>query len=157
MIMKISKLTDYGILVLNHLARTGVTLQSTEEIATATALPLPTARKVMRTLTESGLVLARRGSKGGYRLSRSPAQIPLLAIVEAFEGRVSLTECSSETVNCDIQPHCSLADNWGGINFVLTTVLAGISLNDIRNPDKLSRMMSTFRGANEQIHVVNID
>lgn len=155
--MKISKLTDYGILVLNQLARTGVTLQSTEEIAAATALPLPTARKVMRTLVDSGLVLAKRGSRGGYRLSRSPARIPLLSIVEAFEGKVNLTECSDETVRCDIQDQCSLAGNWGGINFVVKTVLAGISLNDIRDPQSLSKMMASFQPSNEQIQLVSID
>ncbi|WP_221799714.1 SUF system Fe-S cluster assembly regulator [Oceanobacter mangrovi] len=155
--MKIGKLTDYGVLVLNHLARTGVNLQSTEEIATATGIPLPTARKVMRTLVDAGLVLARRGAKGGYRLGRSPAQIPLLAIVEAFEGKLTLTECSSTESDCEITEQCSLAGNWVGINQVLGMVLAGISLNDIRHPAGLQRLADSFKSSNEHIHLVSID
>ncbi|WP_369857371.1 SUF system Fe-S cluster assembly regulator [Candidatus Thalassolituus haligoni] len=155
--MKISKMTDYGVLVLNHLAQSGGSQQSTDDIVTGIGVSLPTARKVLKVLADAGLVQARRGSRGGYRLARSPEQIPLLAIVEAFEGKVSLTECSTVESDCDITDSCSLAGNWGGINQVLTLVLSGISLHDIRYPHTLQRITASLALSTDQIHLVNLD
>ena len=156
--MKISKMTDYGVLVLNHLSRMGATRQSTEEIAAATSLALPTARKVLKLLVDAGLVQARRGARGGYWLTRSPDQIPLLAIVEAFEGKVQITECSStDDHGCEITSSCSLSDNWGGINQVLVMVLSSITLAHIRQPESLQRWLRNWQPANDRIPVVHLD
>jgi FeS assembly SUF system regulator len=155
--MKISKMTDYGVLVLNHLAQSGGAQQSTDEIISSIGVSLPTARKVLKTLADAGLVQARRGSRGGYRLARRPEQIPLLTIVEAFEGKVSLTECSTVESGCDITDSCSLAENWGGINQVLRLVLSGISLHDIRHPQALQRITACLTLSTDQIPLTNLD
>ncbi len=153
--MKISKLTDYGILVLNHLADVGGTKQSTEDIARAISLSVPTVRKVLKILVDVGLIQARRGAHGGYRLSRSPAQITLLSIVEAFEGTLYLTECSSSEADCEITENCSLSDHWGGINQIVSRLLASITLSDIRNPEALSRLTGLWNGA-DRIPLLNL-
>ncbi|MCY0964119.1 SUF system Fe-S cluster assembly regulator [Parathalassolituus penaei] len=156
--MKISKMTDYGVLVLNHLSRMGATRQSTEEIAEATSLALPTARKVLKLLVDAGLVQARRGARGGYWLTRSPEQIPLLAIVEAFEGKVQITECSStDEHGCEITDSCSLSDNWGGINQVLVLVLSSITLGHIREPASLRRWIQNWSPATDRIPLIQVD
>lgn len=143
--MKISKMTDYGILVLNHLSDVGGIKQSTDDIATALSLSVPTARKVLKILVDSGLVSARRGAHGGYRLTRSPGQISLLHIVEAFEGKLYLTECSSVDDVCDITDSCSLSGHWGGINQIISRLLASISLADIRDPESLARFTQSWQ------------
>ncbi|MGB1091675.1 MAG: SUF system Fe-S cluster assembly regulator [Oceanobacter sp.] len=155
--MKISKLTDYGILVLNHLASIGSVRQSTEEIACATSLAVPTVRKVLKVLMDSGLVQAQRGKGGGYRLSRAPSDIPLLTVVEAFEGRMRLTECSTEGSDCEITETCSLSDHWGSINDILLLVLGGISLEELRNPALLNRIRHSLESASERIRLVAVD
>ena len=73
--LKISKLTDYGVVVLNELAQAGGVKLSTDDIACKTGLAMPTVRKVMKALVDSGLVLAQRGARGGYRIARAPGQI----------------------------------------------------------------------------------
>jgi FeS assembly SUF system regulator len=156
--MKISKMTDYGVLVLNHLSRMGSTRQSTEDIAEATSLALPTARKVLKLLVDAGLVQARRGARGGYWLTRSPDRIPLLAIVEAFEGKVQITECSStDDHGCDITASCSLSENWGGINQVLVLVLSSITLGHIREPESMHRWLRNWQPATDRIPLVNLE
>ncbi|MDF1763680.1 MAG: SUF system Fe-S cluster assembly regulator [Oleibacter sp.] len=142
--LKLSKLTDYGVLVLSHLVTQGATMQSVDDLCTATGLNPPTIRKVMKSLVDHGLVTARRGVKGGYRIGRSAQQISMLDVVEAFEGPVALTECAQDHNNCDITATCDLADGWDGINQLLMQMMSRITLEDVRNPaivDKLYRQM----------------
>lgn len=153
--MKISKMTDYGVLVLNHLADAGGVKQSTDDIAKALSLSVPTVRKVLKILVDQGLVQARRGAHGGYRLTRSPVQITLLSVVEAFEGTLHLTECSVSDTQCDITTSCSLADNWGGINQIVAHLLGAISLSDIRNPESLQRLTQVWQNG-DRIPLLNL-
>ena len=134
--LRIGKLTDYGLVVLNQLAKAGAMKLSTDDIAQATGLTVATVRKVMKAIVDAGLVIAQRGSKGGYRIALAPAQISVLDVVQAFEGPISLTECSADDNNCEITESCSLASNWTGINDLLLGVLGNITLADISNPDE---------------------
>jgi len=154
--LKIGKLTDYGVVVLDQLARAGAVKQSTESIGEATGLPLPTVRKVMKALVDGGLVIAQRGSKGGYRLARAPEQIRILDVVQAFEGPVALTECSTEDHQCDITAHCSLSSSWGGINTLMMRVLARVTLEDIRKPELQDRLYRELTDQSDRIQLINL-
>ena len=131
--LRVSKFTDYGVLVLNAMATTGALKRSTEELASVTGLSVATVRKVMKTLVDHGFVTAQRGAKGGYRLALSAAQISLLDIVEAFEGPIAVTDCVNEEHQCELT-ECPLGSRWDGINRWLTEFLARISLQDLRDP-----------------------
>ena len=154
--LKIGKLTDYGVVVLDQLARAGSVKQSADELSDATGLPLATVRKVMKALVDAGLVLAQRGARGGYRLARAPEQIRVLDVVQAFEGPVALTECSVDDHQCDITAHCSLASNWGGINQLLMQVLARVTLEDVRNPVLQDRLYRDLIDQSARIQLVNL-
>lgn len=154
--LKIGKLTDYGLVVLNQLALEGAIKQSTDDISKATGLTVATVRKVMKAIVDAGLVIAQRGSKGGYRIARAPVQISVLDVVQAFEGPVSLTECSADENNCEITESCSLATNWTGINDLLLKVLGGITLDDIRNPDVQEKLHKDILDQFQKIQLVNL-
>jgi Rrf2 family protein len=49
--------------------------------------------KHLRALTEAGVIAALPGPRGGYRLARPPAEISLLAIVEAIDGSEPAFAC----------------------------------------------------------------
>jgi Rrf2 family protein len=49
-------------------------------------LPEPYLAKQMQKLSAAGIVLTKRGAKGGYILAKPPADISLLALVEAIDG-----------------------------------------------------------------------
>ena len=67
--LRLSKLTDYAVVVLVRLSReTGV--QTSPGIAATTGIPEPTVAKVLKTLAAGGLVASQRGARGGYRLLR---------------------------------------------------------------------------------------
>ncbi len=127
--IRVTKLTDYGIVVMTQLAKMGDQLQITApELSQEIGLPLPTVRKILKILTAESLLISTRGISGGYRLGRNPEQISLMQMVEALEGPVALTECSSgEPCACKIDD-CGLGKNWSLINQLLQNTLESYSL-----------------------------
>ncbi len=93
--LRISKLTDYGTVLLAHLAENRTAVCSAADVAEATGIALPTVSKLLKSLARSGLVTSTRGSTGGYQLSRSASAISAADVYDALEGPVSITECSS--------------------------------------------------------------
>ena len=104
------------------------------ELAERAGLELPTVSKVLKPLAHAGLVEGVRGSSGGYRLARPPAQIRLIEIVEAIEGPLGVTECSGEHSACERESHCGVRGNWRRINQVVADALGGITLAQMRVP-----------------------
>ena len=154
--LKISKLTDYGVLVLSQLAAQGSTQQSVDDLATSTGLAVTTIRKVMKALADSGLVITKRGVKGGYRIARPPSQISLRDVVEAFEGPIALTECSTTDSACDITDTCNLSDSWGGINQLILQMMSRISLEEVRNPHVVDKLYRQMVQQSPMIQLVNL-
>jgi len=52
--------------------------------------------KTAHLLVKAGILRAEKGVKGGVRLSRPPAQISLLAVVEACQGAIVGNYCRSD-------------------------------------------------------------
>jgi len=94
-VLRISKLTDYGTVVLAQLAAGQSGIKSAADLATATGLGLPTVSKLLKSLAKAGLVISTRGSHGGYQLARAPGEISAANVIDALEGPVSITECST--------------------------------------------------------------
>lgn len=132
-VLRISKLTDYGTVILAHLATHERSLSSAAEVAGATGLGLPTVRKLLKLLGKSELVVATRGAQGGYRLARDAARISAADVIDALEGPVSITECSAIDRHCELEPHCSVGSAWQRINIAIRHALGDISLVDLRN------------------------
>ena len=65
--------------------------QSITAIARAQDLPQPMLEQLLLQLRRSGLVEARRGRYGGYRLARPAREIPVAAVLEAVAGGAGLT------------------------------------------------------------------
>ncbi len=92
---RISRLTDYGIVVMAHLAgcEDGDS-HNARELAEETRLPAPFVSKILKSLTRAGLLVSQRGSKGGYSLARTPGEISVVEMITALEGPVGITECT---------------------------------------------------------------
>ena len=110
--LRISKLTDYGTVVLAELAATPDTVCSAADVAQATGIGLPTVSKLLKRLARADLVLSTRGVNGGYRLAREPREISAADVIDALEGPVSITECSSDDSNCDYEHVCNVGSAW---------------------------------------------
>jgi Rrf2 family protein len=60
--------------------------RSGPDLAASQAMPEPMLEQVLQQLRRAGLVEARRGRHGGYRLQRAAAAIPLLEVLRAVEA-----------------------------------------------------------------------
>lgn len=129
--LRISRLTDYGTMVLGELADRSTALSSAAELAASTGLALPTVSKLLKALARAGLVTSTRGSHGGYRLSRNAAAISAVEVIDALEGPVSITECSAADSQCDLEAVCNVGNAWQRINVAIRRALQDISLEDL--------------------------
>ena len=126
--LRVTRLTDYATVVLTVLAVEPDRVLSAAELAERAGLEPPTVSKVLRPLAQAGLLEAFRGAHGGYRLSRAPEEISLIAIVEAMEGPLAMTECSLDDASCGIASQCGARANWRRINDIVADALRGVSL-----------------------------
>lgn len=127
--LRISRLTDYGTVVLAHLADGH--FASAADVAGATGIGLPTVSKLLKALCKADLVSSTRGSHGGYRLSRDASRISAADIIDALEGPVSITECSASGSQCDFEEVCNVGSAWQRINLAIRRALGDISLADL--------------------------
>ena len=127
-----SKLTDYGTLVLSQLAVNGDSPASAGVVAHRTHIALPTVSKLLKTLTRSGLVVSTRGAQGGYALARAPDEITAAEIIDALEGPVAITECSATHGACMLESWCRVGRAWQRINLSIREALQQITLADLQ-------------------------
>ena len=70
--LRISKMTDYGIVLMAHFARQSEgMLLSSKSVAAQTSLTAPTVSKLLKTLTREGLLDSGRGAQGGLQTQSS--------------------------------------------------------------------------------------
>jgi FeS assembly SUF system regulator len=130
--LRISKLSDYAIVLLCEIAR-AENGQGTaaRQLALSTRIALPTVIKLLKLLKDHGVLLSMQGRHGGYRLARPPAMTNLAAIIEAVEGPIALTECMTEGLDCQIHRNCNTRPHWIHINKAFRQALSGVTLSDL--------------------------
>ncbi len=130
--LRISKMTDYGVVLATHLAGLDGP-RSVRALAGETGIPQPTAAKVLKALGAADLVVSTRGALGGYALARSAGAITIGEVITALEGPIAVTECTddlSETA-CMHETNCGVRANWQKINEAVESALSHISLADM--------------------------
>lgn len=132
--LRLSKLTDYGTVIMTHMARQPACVYSAAEVAIAIGVTVPTASKILKTLARANLLQSLRGTHGGYLLSRPPDEISIAEVIDAMEGPVGVTECSATVGLCAQEGSCSLRANWQHVNQVIRKVLSDLTLADMAQP-----------------------
>jgi len=129
--LRITKITDYGFILLAHMANQDRDLlHNAKDLSAVIGIPLPTVSKVLKILTQGGILQSHQGSKGGYSLSRPASEISAAEIIEAVEGPVAITECSS-VEGCD--RNCAVSNSWQQVNLAVIGALEGLTLSDMAN------------------------
>ena len=129
--LRVTRLTDYATVLLTVLASEPDRVWPAAELAARARLEPTTVAKVLKPLAHAGLVAGFRGTNGGYRLARSVGEVSLIAIVEAMEGPLEMTECSGEHSTCEHEAHCGLPTHWRRINDVIAEALGAVTLADL--------------------------
>jgi len=136
--IRMTRLTDYGIVLLTHYARTPERpIRTARDLAAENRLPLPTVGKILKGLARRGILASHRGVNGGYSLARSPEAISVADVITALEGPVAITECSShgDHAVCDLERRCPVRSNWRRINDAVREALGRITLAELSRPD----------------------
>lgn len=130
--LKLSRMIDYGVVVLSQMSHRQEELTTAPELAEATGLPAPMVSKIMKSLARSDLVISHRGVHGGYTLARGPEEISVAAIVEALEGPVALTACvEASDAHCRVESLCPIRGGWEKVNGAIREALEAVSLADL--------------------------
>ncbi len=148
--LRLSKLTDYAVVVLARLEQDGAVpeggLSTAPGLAEATGIAEPTVAKVLKILGQSGLVEGVRGARGGYRLVRPLAQMPLTEVIIAFDGPIALTACVDGSLGfCEAELSCTMRGRWDRVNQAIRQALDGITVADVAAPPRV--MLADAAGA----------
>jgi FeS assembly SUF system regulator len=149
--LRITKTTDYGIILLTELAAAPVRVFSATELASEALIPAPMASKILKQLTREGILDSRRGARGGYVLARPPELISVAQIIDALEGPIALTECIAlGPGECEQEPVCPTRTNWQRINLAVRGALEQISLAEMCHP------IEYRSGKNPRLHAIEL-
>src|SRR5690349_15885170 len=143
--LRIGKLTDYATVILAMLATDRSRVLTAGALSERTHIASPTVAKLLKQLHRSGLVNSTRGTHGGYQLARAPEQISAAAILDALEGPIALTECSSGEGVCCIEHSCSVGRTWQRLNLAIRRSLGEISLAQLAGLDSRAPQMPIER------------
>jgi FeS assembly SUF system regulator len=133
---RISRLTDYGIMLMTTVARHAEReVRTARDLSTEAHLPAPTVSKILTVLARAGLLEAQRGVTGGFSLARPAAEISILEVIRALEGPVGITECSAYPAErCELEPLCPVGRNWQIISRAVLGALEAVTLADMVRP-----------------------
>ncbi|MFZ4763158.1 MAG: SUF system Fe-S cluster assembly regulator [Alphaproteobacteria bacterium] len=137
--LKISKLTDYALVILGVMASHPEKIFNVLSLAGDTRLPQPTIAKILKLLAGADILLSKRGAKGGYQLAVQPEKLSVAQIIAAMEGNIALTACVEGASGCELT--CQMRGRWNKINQVINQALSAMSLADmLENEPKLGRI-----------------
>jgi FeS assembly SUF system regulator len=133
--IRLTKLADYGVMLMSHIAAAPDSLHSASSLARAASVSVPTVSKILKLLARKGLLVSHRGASGGYTLAKAPAAISVAEVIAAMEGPIAVTECSDDSHSeCAVESSCRVRTNWHRINDAVRGALEQITLAEMAQP-----------------------
>lgn len=133
--LKISRLTDYGLLATAYLAQRNGATVAAREIAHFYHLPVPMVTKALKTLNQGGILQSHRGVDGGYSFEGDPETLTLGNLIEVLEGPWDLVECESLDGEghavCSIRSGCPSRRFMFGINRAIKQAFESVTLAEM--------------------------
>ncbi len=130
--MQITRAGEYGVLGLMHLARRQPGQRAMiDQVSRQERIPKSFLAKIFQSLAKAGLVRSIRGSGGGFALAKNPADISVLEIIEAVEGRIVFQRCKLPTPACEHVGGCALCGLFERAQDGVKDALTRTSLRDL--------------------------
>jgi len=128
--MRITTRGRYGLRAMIDVARhQGDGPVMMRQITERQRIPRKYLHSLLHQLQQGELIRSMRGSRGGYVLTRDPADITALMIIEALEGKISLVECrKNDPGACEMYHTCPTRELWASLADVIGRHLEGVSL-----------------------------
>ena len=109
--LRLSQKAGYALMAMKHLALLGDRgSSSAREIAGQYGIPIELLAKVLQRLVRRGLLASHQGTHGGYQLARGPRSISIADVIQAIDGPVMVTACSTDEGPCDQFAKCNVRD-----------------------------------------------
>jgi Rrf2 family transcriptional regulator, iron-sulfur cluster assembly transcription factor len=129
--MNISKTAGYAIHAMSCIGNSRIPMPFVRDIAAKTGLQKPYLAKIINQLARDGLVVAKRGYRGGIALARPPGDIFLLEIVKAVDGEAWAVACLFGLEKCPAQGRCPAHERWNEIREEVAAILRQTTLADV--------------------------
>jgi Rrf2 family iron-sulfur cluster assembly transcriptional regulator len=129
--MTLSTTTSYAIQALTCLASPDYSRAMIARVAKEAGVPAPYLAKIMKRLNDAGIVISKRGFKGGIWLSRPPEAITLLEIMTAVDGPEYLNGCLLGNACCSDERACPTHEFWGATRERIRKELGAHTLADV--------------------------
>jgi Rrf2 family nitric oxide-sensitive transcriptional repressor len=128
--MKLTKLTDYALIILCEM--NGDNVLPVSKISEKTKIPFATTNKILRLLSVAGICSPKSGKQGGFILLKKKSEISLLNVILAIEGKTfSLIECSSPESKCQLLGNCKISKKISIIDKEIFTILNKKFISDL--------------------------
>lgn len=132
--MKFSTKTRYGIRTMIEIAsETSGNGVLQKDIAKKQDLSNKYLDHIISALKASNLICNVKGKKSGYVLTKSPAEITIFEIHDAFEDGICVIDCVALNADCEKDGKCSAQQFWKGLNSVILDYFKKTTLQDIIN------------------------
>ena len=130
--LRLSKKADYALMAMKHLAtRTDLASASAREIAEQYDIPIELMAKVLQRLVRTGLLVSTQGTRGGYALSRAAKSISVADVIQAIDGPLTVTACSTDKNDCEQYSKCSIRDPLWQIRERIVAALGTVTLSEM--------------------------
>jgi FeS assembly SUF system regulator len=131
--LRLSKKADYALMAMKHLAvkADAGAASSAREIAEQYDIPIELMAKVLQRLARRGLLRSQQGTRGGYQLSKPSTAISVADVIQAIDGPLTVTACSTNDERCGQFAKCNVRDPLWRIKDRILSALATVSLAEI--------------------------
>jgi len=128
--MKLSTKGRYATRIMVYLAmqQQGVPCRK-QEIAEAEGISADYVEQILIRLKAAGLVSSHRGARGGFSLTRPPADVTVEEVLQATEGPVTLVACTEE--GCERETICVTRNIWRAAEVALSEVFSGTVIAEL--------------------------
>ena len=146
--LRLSKKADYALMAMKHLAQNaGATSTSAREIAEQYDIPIELLAKVLQRLVRTGLLVSTQGTRGGYTLSRQPKLISIADVIQAIDGPLTVTACTTEKNDCEQYSKCSVRDPLWQIRERIVAALGTVTLFEMASDQDMAAPVAVVRRA----------
>jgi Rrf2 family protein len=137
--MQVSQKCQYTLRALFELAkRQGQEPVTAAEIADAQAIPSRFLELILQDLRGNGMVDSRRGSQGGYVLTKAPQTITVGDIIRAVDGSLEPVKCvvGRTDVHCRLKNRCAFMGVWQRAQKAMEEVYDNTSLQNLIDDER---------------------
>ena len=133
--LRFTKRADYGLMAIHYIAIHDERAVSAKRIAEEFSIPQELLAKILQRLAKQGLIVSQNGPKGGYVLTRRPAEISVGEVIRALEGPIVPMICANEdpihALDCGRTGFCTVNLMWVRVREAIVSTLESLTLAEV--------------------------